>query len=52
MSESEEYLDGYTEGGYHPVHLGEVYNARYEILFKLGAGESLTVWLAKDRGNR
>lgn len=47
--EDEEWIEGYTPRGYHPVHLGEIYNERYEIVYKLGAGCSATIWLAKDR---
>ena len=41
--------EGYRRGGYHPVHVGEVYNARYEVLSKLGWGHFSTVWLCADR---
>ncbi|KAL4783991.1 kinase-like domain-containing protein [Aspergillus varians] len=35
--------------GFHPVHLGDVYNGRYEVLRKLGYGRYSTVWLVKDQ---
>lgn len=38
----------YRKGGYHPVHLGEVYNTRYRVLQKLGWGCFSTVWLVWD----
>ena len=39
----------YTEGGYHPTHLGDVMkDGRYHIMHKLGFGSYSTVWLAKD----
>lgn len=39
---------GYRRGGYHPVKVGERYNARYTIEQKLGWGHFSTVWLASD----
>jgi serine/threonine protein kinase len=44
-----EGLDGYRKGGYHPVHVGELYNSRYLVLRKLGWGHFSTVWLCEDR---
>jgi serine/threonine protein kinase len=47
---TQESLSRYQIGGYHPVHLGDVFkNGRYEIHHKLGWGGFSTVWLAKDR---
>ncbi|TFK77192.1 hypothetical protein BDN72DRAFT_890958 [Pluteus cervinus] len=44
-----EKFDEYRTGGYHPIHLGDyMHDGRYEILHRLGAGASSTVWLAKD----
>lgn len=40
--------DRYRPGGYHPVHLGDVYYQRYRIIHKLGYGTYSTVWLARD----
>lgn len=37
------------KGGYHPVHVGEIYNGRYHVLAKLGWGHFSTVWLCQDR---
>ena len=45
---SEEDLDRYRPGGYHPVHLGDVFNDRYTVVHKLGYGQYSTVWLARD----
>ncbi|KAF2795052.1 kinase-like protein [Melanomma pulvis-pyrius CBS 109.77] len=47
--EYSEDLEDYVQGGFHPVHLGEVYHdGRYKIIHKLGAGGFSTVWLARD----
>ena len=35
----------YEYGGYHPVHIGELYNDRYLVLGRLGAGAFSVVWL-------
>jgi serine/threonine-protein kinase SRPK3 len=45
---SEEPPERYCPGGYHPVHLGEIFNDEYQIISKLGYGVYSTVWLAKD----
>lgn len=47
-SSEDEGLPDYKVGGYHPVHVGEVYAGRYIILQKLGWGHFSTVWLSKD----
>jgi hypothetical protein len=44
----EEAPERYCLGGYHPVHLGENFNNKYQIMSKLGYGVYSTVWLAKD----
>lgn len=39
----------YCTGGYHPVHIGELYKeGRYTVMRKLGWGHFSTVWLVKD----
>ena len=44
----DETIDDYKVGGYHPVHVGEVFLQRYIVIQKLGWGHFSTVWLAKD----
>ncbi|KAF4756190.1 SRSF protein kinase 2, partial [Perkinsus olseni] len=44
----DEGAEGYKKGGYHAVHLGEIYNDRYKVLAKLGWGHFSTVWLCED----
>lgn len=48
VQNSEEDLKRYRVGGYHPVHLGDVFNDRYVVVRKLGYGQYSTVWLARD----
>ncbi|EEH37963.2 hypothetical protein PAAG_00884 [Paracoccidioides lutzii Pb01] len=44
-----EELNSYGAGGFHPVSLGDTFDAgRYRILRKLGYGQYSTVWLARD----
>ncbi|KAL9051163.1 MAG: hypothetical protein Q9162_006190 [Coniocarpon cinnabarinum] len=43
-----ELFECYRPGGLHPVHLGEIYKARYEIVYKLGWGTHATIWMARD----
>ena len=47
-----EDLQRYHAGGIHPVHLGEVYNDLYEIVYKISYGGFGTVWLARDSRER
>jgi hypothetical protein len=46
-----EELDMYTEGGFHPVHLGDALgpSGRYHVIHKLGYGGFATVWLCRDK---
>jgi serine/threonine-protein kinase SRPK3 len=44
-----ESVEEYRPGGYHPVHLHDVFNHRYEIIAKVAYGQFSTVWLANDR---
>lgn len=44
-----EDLSKYCPGGYHPIHIGDVFqDGRYTIVQKLGFGGFSTVWLARD----
>ncbi|KAJ3544706.1 hypothetical protein NM208_g2910 [Fusarium decemcellulare] len=43
-----EDLENYEPGGFHPVHLNDVYDDRYRVIHKLGFGGFSTVWLAAD----
>jgi len=46
--EDVEDIEDYKPGGFHPVYLQEIYQKRYKILHKLGAGGYSTTWLARD----
>ena len=46
--EAEVEISEYKTGGYHPVHIGEIFQERYIIIEKLGIGHFSTVWLALD----
>ncbi|KAK5937051.1 hypothetical protein PMZ80_010591 [Knufia obscura] len=46
---SNEDLEKYEVGGFHPVNLGDTFkNGRYVVIQKLGFGGFSTVWLARD----
>ncbi|KAL3443559.1 serine protein kinase [Aspergillus insuetus] len=44
-----EPVEEYRLGGYHPVHLDDIFNQRYKIWGKMGFGQFSTVWLAQDQ---
>ncbi|KNG88827.1 protein kinase domain protein [Aspergillus nomiae NRRL 13137] len=48
----EETLPDYLEERYYPVHIGEVFKSRYQVITKLGFGSSSTVWLCRDLHNQ
>ncbi len=41
-------IQDYKNGGYHPVHVGQVLLGRYVMIQKIGWGHFSTVWLVKD----
>ncbi|KAI1326910.1 kinase-like domain-containing protein [Xylariaceae sp. FL0255] len=38
----------YKPGGFHPVYIGDIFDDRYKVINKLGAGGCGTVWLVED----
>ena len=44
----EEHMPAYEQGLFYPVQIGQVFNARYQILSKLGYGANSTVWFCRD----
>jgi hypothetical protein len=38
----------YKAERFYPVHLGEVFESRYQVVAKLGYGTISTVWLCRD----
>ncbi|KAF5609763.1 CMGC SRPK kinase [Fusarium subglutinans] len=44
----EEEIPGYEASRFYPVHIGEVFQGRYQAVTKLGYGSSSTIWLARD----
>jgi serine/threonine-protein kinase SRPK3 len=49
MSDSDdEPPEDYKKGGYHVVHIGDIYNSRYRVEQKLGWGHFSTVWFCTD----
>ncbi|KAL4879936.1 kinase-like domain-containing protein [Aspergillus karnatakaensis] len=37
-----------SQGGYHPVEIGDHFHHRYRVAHKLGHGTYSTIWLARD----
>ncbi|PPR02635.1 hypothetical protein CVT26_012137 [Gymnopilus dilepis] len=38
----------YVPGGFHPVHLGDIFRERYHVIHRLGSGGYGTTWLVRD----
>lgn len=50
FQEEVEDFEQYRPGGFHPVHIGDIFqNGRYTVLNKLGAGSFATVWFVEDK---
>ena len=47
-SVEEETLPAYDPEEFYPVHIGDVFNGKYQVLGKLGFGANSTVWLCRD----
>ena len=47
--DGDEGTDGYKLGGYHYVSIGDKFNARYNVVEKLGWGHFSTVWMCWDK---
>ncbi|KAI1136861.1 kinase-like protein [Hypoxylon sp. FL0543] len=47
-----EDVDLYNKGGFHPVHIGDVLDERFEVVHKLGHGGFSTVWLCLNTTNQ
>jgi hypothetical protein len=48
----EEGAAAYHPGGFHPIHIGDIFNDRYEVKNKIGYGVYSTVWLVRDLKNQ
>lgn len=44
----EERYGNYVAECFYPVHIGEVFQSRYQVITKLGYGATSTVWLCRD----
>lgn len=44
----EEYIPYYVPENYYPVHIGELFMSRYQVVTKLGFGVNSTIWLSRD----
>ena len=48
--DGDEGAEGYKQGGYHPVSIGDRFNSgRYTVVEKLGWGHFSTVWMCYDK---
>ncbi|KAI3320449.1 kinase-like protein [Xylariaceae sp. AK1471] len=47
-----EELSHYAPGGFHPIHIGDIFIERLEVIHKLGYGDYATVWLCWDKRKR
>lgn len=47
--DADEGHDEYRPGGYHPVHIGDIFHSRYLVVQKLGWGHFSTVWMCFDK---
>jgi hypothetical protein len=48
MATAGESIEEYLPGGFHPVHLKDIFKGQYKVIRKLGDGGNSTVWLAID----
>ena len=44
----EERYGNYVAERFYPVHIGETFQSRYQVITKLGYGATSTVWLCRD----
>ena len=44
----EENVPNYKPENYYPVHIGDIFSSRYQVVSKLGFGVNSTVWLCRD----
>ena len=48
LAVEEETWQWYNPKEFYPVHIGEVFKSRYQVVGKLGYGGYGTAWLCKD----
>ena len=44
----EESFSWYSRDAFYPVHIGELFQSRYQVILKLGYGSVSTAWLCRD----
>lgn len=44
----EEQMPHYEKSVYYLVHIGDIFQDRYQVLSKLGFGANSTVWFCRD----